>query len=81
VFHIIDRRPKIDASSAEGESPVKCSGHIQLDKVTFAYPQRTEASLTAWQPCRFPCTTLAAPKLRFGTRWAVHDDTRTPNRS
>ena len=40
VFSIIDRLPKIDASSQEGAQPLAVKGDVELRDVTFAYPQR-----------------------------------------
>ena len=43
VFAIIDRKPKIDSCSQEGDMPPSCKGQIQLKDVTFAYPERPDA--------------------------------------
>ena len=40
VFTIVDRQPAIDASSQEGAQPLACTGDVELQAVTFAYPQR-----------------------------------------
>jgi ATP-binding cassette, subfamily B (MDR/TAP), member 1 len=43
VFAIIDRKPKIDASSPDGLLPPSCDGKLELKNITFAYPARPSA--------------------------------------
>jgi ATP-binding cassette subfamily B (MDR/TAP) protein 1 len=43
VFGIIDRKPSIDASDPGGIRPMETVGAIELQDVTFAYPQRPDA--------------------------------------
>lgn len=40
VFALIDRRPAIDSSSAEGLAPEKCEGALAFREVAFIYPTR-----------------------------------------
>ena len=40
VFSVIDRTPLIDASFEGGIRLAECSGAIDIDQVTFSYPQR-----------------------------------------
>ena len=43
VFAIVDRKTAIDAYNEEGIRPMECKGNIELQDVTFAYPQRPDA--------------------------------------
>jgi len=45
VFAIIDRVPKIDASSPDGLLPPSCDGKLELKNITFAYPARPAATI------------------------------------
>ena len=45
LFQTIDRVPKIDALSADGEKPNSCEGAVQLQKVVFAYPSRANVPI------------------------------------
>jgi hypothetical protein len=47
VFPIIDRKPEIDSSSAEGDAPDSRSvtGTLELQHVVFAYPARPEVKV------------------------------------
>ena len=43
VFAVVDRKTAIDAYNEEGIRPMECKGNIELQDVTFAYPQRPDA--------------------------------------
>ena len=45
VFSIIDRQPLIDGTDPEGYRPSSCAGKVELNGVTFAYPQRPDAPI------------------------------------
>ncbi|KAL4457545.1 hypothetical protein ABPG75_012410 [Micractinium tetrahymenae] len=55
VFTIIDRQPKIDASSQEGAMPLEVHGEVELRNVTFAYPQRPEVKVFRNFNLKVPC--------------------------
>lgn len=40
VFSIVDRVPIIDNLSDDGLAPLECKGHLEFERVRFAYPAR-----------------------------------------
>ncbi|XP_052821017.1 ATP-dependent translocase ABCB1-like isoform X1 [Mya arenaria] len=42
VIHIIDNKPKIDASSPIGQPVARVTGHIEFENVNFTYPTRKD---------------------------------------
>ncbi|WAR14100.1 MDR1-like protein [Mya arenaria] len=42
VIHIIDNKPKIDASSPMGTPVARVTGHIEFENVNFTYPTRKD---------------------------------------
>ncbi|XP_059085284.1 ATP-dependent translocase ABCB1-like isoform X2 [Tigriopus californicus] len=45
IFDIIDRVPKIDSSSTEGEHPEKGAGNLSFKDVFFNYPSRKDVKI------------------------------------
>ena len=45
MFEVIDRKPKIDAFSDEGEDPENGSVDIVFEDVDFSYPCRSDVQV------------------------------------
>jgi ATP-binding cassette subfamily B (MDR/TAP) protein 1 len=45
LFHTIDRKSEIDPLSDEGKVPETCTGAIEIQGITFAYPTRPDTTV------------------------------------
>lgn len=75
LFTLIDRKSAIDPFGEHGEKPRHVSGNIEIQDVTFAYPNRPEATVLQDFTLRVPAGKVTALVVSHGHCRAWRVDT------
>ncbi|KAF2450390.1 multidrug resistance protein 1 [Karstenula rhodostoma CBS 690.94] len=60
LFRVIDRVSEIDALSEEGKIPEKCTGHVDIECISFTYPTRPDIQVLDKFSLYVPANTTTA---------------------
>jgi ATP-binding cassette subfamily B (MDR/TAP) protein 1 len=60
LFRVIDRESEIDSLSEEGDVPEKCTGRVEIESISFAYPTRPDVQVLNNFSISVPANTTTA---------------------